>query len=286
MGVQRRGSGSVDLDDTRGTVYRPPRQVKGAHELPRETVWTDSSPGVAIPQAVADLTWTPLGDTAGLAEKTAEQLAQAIITGKLAGGTKLIEPEIGAAFGISRTPVREALYILQRDGLIERSPRKEARVSHVTAKQAFDVYVCRAYLYGLSAKIAAAIIDDTTLAELEEIVCQMDSAVSNADEHEYFRLNLRFHDIIGITTGNEMLYRLMGAMGGLTLRFRYMSITIPGRMALSAKRHRRLLELLRERNGRAAELEVRAIVSSAGDAVLAHFFNDHSGGVTAATLEL
>jgi DNA-binding GntR family transcriptional regulator len=238
------------------------------------------------PGEVADITWSSLGDSPGLATKVAEQLAEAIITGKLASGARLSEPEIGAAFGISRTPVREALYILERDGLIDRPPRKEARVSHVTAKQAFDVYVCRAYLYGLSTRIAANLIDEDVFAELEAIVRQMDAAVAHADTKAYFGLNLRFHDIIGVTTGNDVLLRLMGGMGGLTLRFRYMSITIPGRMRLSAQRHHRLLELLRERNGRAAELEVRTIVSSAGDAVLAHFFDDHSARVTAATLEL
>jgi DNA-binding GntR family transcriptional regulator len=230
-------------------------------------------------------TWSPVASDHSLAARVADQLAEAIIDGRLPSGTRLSEPGIAEAFDISRTPVREALYMLERDDLVERPPRKGARVARLTAKQALDVYICRAHLYGLSARMCARSLTESDLAELRRIVAGMDAAVATADVRSYYRLNLDFHDFVGRATGNDMLLRLMGGMGRLTLRFRFMSLTVPGRLEKSRAAHHRLLECLEAHDGVAAERTVREIVSAAGDAVLAHFFGDSTRPVAAATLE-
>lgn len=224
--------------------------------------------------------WSKLHEFGGLASRVADQLAEAIIEGRLASGTRLSEPEIAQTFGISRTPVREALYILERDELVERQPRKGARVASVTEKNALDVYICRAYLYGLSARMCVPRLNNSDLAELSRNVHLMDLAVASNDLGAYYRLNLAFHDYVGRASGNEMLLKLMGGMGRLTLRFRYMSLTVPGRLEVSLKAHHLLMSDLRCADPDAAERRVREIVSSAGDAVLSHFFNNSSGAVS------
>lgn len=224
--------------------------------------------------------WANLGEIGGLASRVADELAEAIIEGRLAGGARLGEPDIARTFGISRTPAREALYILERDELVERPPRKIARVAVVTEKQALDVYICRAYLYGLSARMCAPRLTKSDLAELSRILQSMDQAVNGNDAKLYYKLNLSFHDYVGQASGNEMLLKLMGGMGRRTLRFRYMSLTIPGRLNVSLQAHHRLMKELRRLDGEAAEKRVREIVSDAGDAVLLHFFGNSSRAVS------
>jgi DNA-binding GntR family transcriptional regulator len=226
------------------------------------------------------LEWSNLDEVGGLASRVADQLAEAIIEGRLEGGARLGEPDIARTFGISRTPAREALYILERDELVERPPRRSARVASVTEKQALDVYICRAYLYGLSARMCAPQLTKTDLAELSGIVRAMDLAVKGNDAKTYYRLNLAFHDYVGRASGNEMLLKLMGGMGRRTLRFRYMSLTIPGRLNVSLKSHHLLMREFRRYDADAAEKRVRQIVSSAGDAVLLHFFGNSSQAVS------
>jgi DNA-binding GntR family transcriptional regulator len=216
--------------------------------------------------------WRDLDADRGLSQRVAEQLSQAIIEGRLASGAKLSEAEIAAAFRVSRTPVREALFALERDQLVERPPRRMARVSALTAKQAQDVYVCRAQLFGLSARMAATRLEASELKQLDSLVAEMDVTASSGDTAHYFRLNVVFHDIVSRATGNDMLLRLMTGMGPLTLRFRYMSLTIPGRLSMSVQRHRELLRALTARDAAAAEATVRALIAEAGDAVLLHFF--------------
>ncbi len=223
-----------------------------------------------------DFEWSKLNQLEGLASRVADQLAEAIIEGRLKSHTRLSEPEIARTFGVSRTPAREALYILERDELVERPPRKGARVASVTEKQALDVYVCRAYLYGLSARMCVPRLTKSDLAELSRIVHMMDLAVAGNDVRAYYSHNLAFHDHVGWTSGNEMLLKLMHGMGRLTLRFRYMSLTIPGRLDASLKAHHLLMSEFRRRDPDAAERRVREIVSSAGDAVLSHFFGNSS----------
>jgi len=77
-----------------------------------------------------------------------------------------------------------------------------------------------------------------------------------------------------------MLLKLMGGMGRRTLRFRYMSLTIPGRLNVSLKSHHLLMREFRRYDADAAEKRVRQIVSSAGDAVLLHFFGNSSQAVS------
>lgn len=243
---------------------------KGVSVLP-ERAESEHVPGALLGQQ-----WERVTDGAGLPQRVAEQLAEAIIQGELSSGTRLSEPELATAFGISRTPVREALYILEKDELVERLPRRGARVAHLTAKQALDVYVCRAHLYGLSARICAHILNEEQFEELRRIVSLMDEAVAVSDVGAYFRLNVDFHDFIGRSTGNDMLLRLMGGMGRVTLRFRYMSLMVPGRLETSLAAHHQLLLDLQSGDADAAENRVRDIVCDAGDAVLAHFFDDTS----------
>jgi DNA-binding GntR family transcriptional regulator len=221
-----------------------------------------------------------LASDRGLPQRIVRILAQAIIEGRIESGARLSEPEIAQQFGVSRTPVREALYALERDGLVERPPRKGARVATFKAKQVKDIYVCRALIYGRSANLATPLLGDKQLDELEESTEQMVEAVQKGDILAYYHLNIAFHDYLARLNDNAMLLKLMSDMGNITLRLRFMSLTIPGRALYSAHVHRtELMQRFRAHDARGAEKSVHHLIASAGDAVLAHFFNIPSAPV-------
>jgi DNA-binding GntR family transcriptional regulator len=218
-----------------------------------------------------------LSSDGGLPQRMAQALSEAIIDGRLQSGARLSETVIADSFGVSRTPVREALYALEHDGLIERPPRKGATVSAVSHQQVVDIYVCRALIYGRSARLAAPLLTETELAELATRAEHMVEVATKGDTKAYFQLHIDFHDAVAKATGNQMLLKLMSDMGSMTLRLRYMSLTIPGQLTRSAKLHRtELVPLLRKADAVGAEKSVQRTISVAGDAVLAHFYGDNS----------
>lgn len=240
---------------------------------------TLASTGVQYGEWVAALD----GDE-GLPQRIADQVAQAIIEGQLPSDHRLSEVDLAKAFGTSRTPVREALQRLEGDGLVDRQPRKGARVRPLSAKQAKDVYVCRAQLYGFAARLATAHLTVDDLDQLDQLVDRMIQAAEANDPTEYFRLNIKFHSILAQAGDNEVLLSLMERMGRAALRFRFISVTIPGRMKASAQGHVELAALLRKGDSSAAERVVQKTIAEAGDAVMSHLFGDDTQSVSKAML--
>lgn len=207
-----------------------------------------------------------------LAGRVADVVANAIIDWSLPPGTRLSEETIADALGISRTPVREALRELASEYLVDIRPNRGAWVTELSAEDAVDVYVCRAHLYGLAAKMAAAVASNDELAELKSVAQSMERATASGDIHRYFDDNLRFHDLVAQAARSKRLLAMINDLGRTTLRFRYLSITIPGRMEESMEFHRQLIRHLDQREGEAAEAIVQTLIKKAGQAVLTHYF--------------
>lgn len=233
----------------------------------------DFAVGVAS-TGLRDLELSALEFDRGLPSRIADRLAVAIIEGRLASGTRLSESELAETFGTSRTPVREALRILERDALVELIPRRGTWVTTIDAQRAVAIYVCRAYLYGLAARSACTRIDDGELEELNEIVEQMERSVRGLDLEGYFRLNVHFHSRVTDLAENPMLSLMVEQLGRVTLRLRYLAVSLPGRMEASLKGHQQLIVALREKHRGRAENIVRALIRDAGVCLLRHHYED------------
>lgn len=209
-----------------------------------------------------------------LPSRVADRLAAAIIAGDLQPGAKLSEPELARIFGISRTPVREALRLLEREALVTVVPRRGAQVSTIDPATVEEIYICRAYLYGLAAKLATWSASDDQLKALGTIVDQMEPAVERGDAHAYFELNVRFHERVAELAGNAVLLRMMEQLGRTTLRLRSLSVTLPGRLERSLASHRQLAVAMEQRRPDDAEATVRRFVLEAGEAILRHHYDE------------
>ena len=137
-------------------------------------------------------------------------LKEQIISGRLAPDTRLIELAIAAEFGVSRTPVREALKRLAAENLVLADPARGMIVHAPDAAEIEDVFVVREALDGLAARLAAHRITPSELGRLRVIVDSMDDAIAAGRREQVVIANQRFHDVIYAAAGNRMLERMAG----------------------------------------------------------------------------
>jgi DNA-binding GntR family transcriptional regulator len=143
----------------------------------------------------------------------AEWLAERILNGELAAGARLKEEELAALFRTSRAPVREALYLLQLDGLVERLPRRGTVVRAYSEEDIRDLYEARCTLeLSTIERLRTRWTDDTRRA-FEEVLATMHEAVNKGDSHAYSQCNTHFHDILFQYAGSKILHRLYQQLG-------------------------------------------------------------------------
>ena len=193
------------------------------------------------------------GINGSLSDKVYLQLEKDILCGKFTPGESLIELKISADLGVSRTPVREAIRMLEQKGLVEMQPHRGAVVLGVNEKDLEDVYTIRMYIEGLAAKWAAAEITDEQLRELTEIVdlqefYQLKSATERIND-----LDSRFHERIFEYCHSRPLQHTLSELHHMVQWFRGLSLSTEGRAGRAIEEHRRILEALAARDGDLAE---------------------------------
>ena len=148
-----------------------------------------------------------------LREQALDQLRNAVTSGELAPGTRLIETELSAALGISRGTLREALRQLQQEGLVEAAERGRLTVRTLTDTEILDMFAVRAALEGLAASIVAARPDrDAQVAQLQTALDALEAA-SGSINH-MVEVDLALHRLLCELTGNTTLVRTWEALAG------------------------------------------------------------------------
>ena len=183
-----------------------------------------------------------------------EALRAQILRGELVAGSRLITRELSANFSVSDIPVREALWMLARDGLVDMNAYSGARVASLTREEILEVLFVRSNLEGLATELAAANIDDDGLAVLDSLIDQMDAIVTSDDPDplEYAALNRQFHSVIFDFSGNGRLTKLIHSIWEGHSNLQTVFRLNPERLKLSLAEHRSILEALRARDGKRA----------------------------------
>jgi DNA-binding GntR family transcriptional regulator len=197
----------------------------------------------------------PSGSNDGLpsSELVYRRLKDQIITGHLAPDTRLIELTIAAEFGVSRTPVREALKRLAAENLVLADPARGMVVHSPDAGEIEDVLVVREALDGLAARLAAHRITPSELARLRLIVDSMRGAVQDDRRHQIVVANQRFHDVIYAAAGNPMLARVASDLRDFVRRFSTLPFASPERVEHVLAEHEQILAALEAHDPEAAQ---------------------------------
>ncbi len=201
-------------------------------------------------------------------ERAYRQLYEAILGGTIAGGTRLVEGQLADEFGVSRTPIREALRRLAQDGLVEVVPRGGAVVRLISAEDIARAYACRAVLEGLAARILSARRTERDLFELREVLRQARLALSERPLETVVALNIQFHDTLVQVVGDPVIRELVDHLALHTAQYRQRVRQATQASPEARKRytthmadlmteHERLVQLIESGDGDQAELLVR-----------------------------
>ncbi|MER3426290.1 MAG: hypothetical protein C4299_03880 [Thermoleophilia bacterium] len=199
-----------------------------------------------------------------------ELIRQAIVDGRLSPGQRLKEEELARELGISRTPVREALLILQAEGLVEAAPNRGATVRVHTAEDLEDLYQLRALLEGYAARRAATRMSDEIVAALWSSCERFEAVAKDGEVVDLVKENLFFHNAILETAGSARLAAMVRKVIELPLVYRSYIWYTPEQRLISAHYHRQIARAFEARDAERAELLMKEHVFEARDLLVAH----------------
>lgn len=202
-----------------------------------------------------------------------QAIRRRIIQAELEPGAPLSENQLAAALGISRTPIRESLQMLEREGLVRVIPQRGAYVAELSTQDIFEIYQIREQLESLAARIAAERLTEGDLAELHHLVERMGQPGNPLDGEAVTDADMRLHRLIVSTTKNRRLEQILGTLDDQVhrlrcLTMRYLSQPNGGRPSDSVAEHAAIVQALRSRNPAEAERAMRRHLQRARDSVV------------------
>ena len=200
-----------------------------------------------------------------LAIELAPFLEREIITRRLEPGEKLVELDLCARFGVSRSPMREALRLLETSLLVTRIPRYGVRVADMTLENLNHVYACRAPLEALAAaSVASAPWRCEAADALDACVAKMRDAARDGRVEECFFANAALTDVLHEQSRNPVLLGLLAQVNKAALRYRHWAFCqAPSMIALSIGRNMDMVEAIRRGDAMRAEAVTKELVQDA-----------------------
>ena len=195
-----------------------------------------------------------------------QKTRQFVVEGGLPQGARIPEKLLCERFGVSRTPLREALKVLAAEGLVELTPNKGARIPKLDETALAELFEVMGGLEALAARLACARMTDTQYAEIEALHHQMYGCYIRRDLSGYFAANQAIHEGIVIAAENQRLLELYHATAAKLRRARYAANldVQTDRWAQAMREHELILDALRRR-----------AVHEVGEIFIMHLFNKH-----------
>ena len=179
-------------------------------------------------------------------------LRRAIMQGDLKPGERLMEIKLANRLGVSRTPIREAIRMLELEGLVTMIPRKGAQVAEITEKDLKDVLEVRIGLEELAVKFVCQRINRQQLEELHRAARSFEEAVRSEDLTRLAEADVNFHDLIYKATGNERLVQLLNNIREQMYRYRVEYLKDEEIRSSLIQEHNQLWEALKDRDEKKA----------------------------------
>lgn len=175
-------------------------------------------------------------------------LREAILKGELKPGERLMELQLAAKLGVSRTPIREAIRMLEQEGLAVTVPRKGAEVAKMTEKDMEDVLQIREALDELAASRACERISEDELAELRHTMHEFEEYTKSGNLKMIAEADVRFHDIIYRATGNSKLVNMLNNLREQMYRYRVEYLKDEKNYPILIKEHSEIVDGLSEKD--------------------------------------
>ncbi len=195
--------------------------------------------------------------TRPLYEEVADQLRNRIFAHALAPGAWIDEQSLAKEFGISRTPMREAIKVLAAEGLITMKLRRGAYVTEVNRGDLEQIFTVLSLLEGEAAKQAATKAKESDLNALDDLHLRLEKAAADRNLDLFFEINVRFHERIISIAANPWMTSVIDDLRKVLKLQRKDSLSRSGRLQQSLSEHREILKALLKRDPIAAEEAMR-----------------------------
>lgn len=202
------------------------------------------------------------GERTQKAQQIYESLRKAIVMLEMAPGSPISEKEICAAYGVSRTPVREAVLKLAEEGLANVIPHSGTYVSRISYQIAEEGFIIRRALEIESVRRAAARIDARGAAELDVIIRHMDDLIERDELATYIEADDALHGALARMSGLTRLWKFIQLAKVDLDRMRQLSAPVPGHLARVTEQHYQIVEAVRRGRPDEAELAMRIHLES------------------------
>lgn len=183
-----------------------------------------------------------------LGQHVFENLKQAIIQGDVAPGDRLVENRIAEAMEISRTPVREAIHKLEREGFLRKLPHGGFAVVGITPEDIEETFGIRCVLERYAARLAAINHREEELKPLEEKITEFQRCLDDGRMEDLPRINTAFHNLLYGLCRSPRLVKMISDLRDQIYRFRRIILQVEQMARVSNEDHRRMLRAIRERD--------------------------------------
>lgn len=190
--------------------------------------------------------------------QVADRLRAQIYHNDLKPGDAIDELALCERYGISRTPLREALKVLSSEGLIDLIPHKGSFVRSMEINELNELFPVMAVLEGLCAREAVENCTEDDLTKLEDMHTKLEAYAAKGEVDEYYEQNFVFHQAVQDLSGNKTLQRIIGDLRKILRLARHMQLTIPGRLAASIAEHRKIMTAFRKHDPDLADRNMQA----------------------------
>ncbi len=197
-----------------------------------------------------------------LYHEVAERLRALIFSHKLAPGAWIDEQRLALEYGISRTPLREALKVLAAEGLVTLRPRRGCYVTQLTDRDLDEIFPLLGLLEGRCAFEATGQASATDVQRFEALHADLEAAAASGDTECYFRSNQAFHEALQRLAGNLWAMQMITDLRKVLKLTRHQSLLREGRLGESLIEHRAIMAAIRNRDAGAAESLMREHLAS------------------------
>ena len=205
-------------------------------------------------------------------------LRQAILTGELKPGERLMEIHLADKLGVSRTPIREAIRKLELEGLVTMIPRRGAEVAQITEKSMSDVLEVRRTLDALCAELACDRISEEGLAALKDACGQFEQCVAGRDAQRMAQADVALHDIILQATGNQRLIQMVNNLAEQMYRYRFEYIKDSSQHERLVEEHKIIYQSILNKDKETAAAAARTHIDNQKKAIIRQIRLDRKNG--------
>ena len=206
-----------------------------------------------------------LVDDLPLSLQISKKIEDDIIYGRLPPGTKLDEAKLCEKYGVSRTPIREALKLLASEGLVEIRPRRGAIIPTLNIVTLFEMFEVMAYLEGMCGRLAARRINEEEKAELLSLHNQCKDYLMEENTESYYEANRKFHFFLYQLSRNSFLIEQASNLHNRLHPYRRLQLRVNNRMQHSFEEHQQIVDAVLNSDEDLAERLIKAHVSIQGE---------------------